>query len=168
MKKFMDRTSRQLRLMIGRCVIQAAQAGGGRVLVSIDGLDGEQATDVEMAEPFGFTGVPLPGGEGVALSLMNSRDRQVVLPMGNRAHRPRDLAGGEVAMFDHLGHKIIIRNDGVEIISPDALRITAPNIAITATSATINDKPIATVDDQVQVTGGSSAGLHPIVTGVGS
>lgn len=161
MNRAMSAMGRRLRLMIGRCVIRAAQADGGRVLVSFDGLDDERATNVEMAEPFGFTAVPLPGGEGVALSLQGGRDRQVVIPMGNRAHRPTDLGGGEAAMFDHLGHKIILRGDGIEIISPDELRITAP-------SATINGKHIATVDDEVEVTGGSSVGRWPIVTGVGS
>lgn len=150
---------RRIQLMIGRCVIKAAEAGGGRVLVTIDGLEGEQSDGLEYAEPWGLTSVPLPGAEGITLAIMGDRSHRAVIPMGDERYRPTDLAPGETAIFDDLGHRIVIRRDGIEIVSPDDIEVTCQNFRI-------NGQPVATVTDLVQVGSGSSAGQWPIITGV--
>jgi phage baseplate assembly protein V len=154
-------------LMIGRAVIRAIKADGGRVLVTLDMLSGETSDGVELAEPFGFTSIPLAGSEAVTLAVMGERGNKIAISMGNRSVRPRDLSAGDSSQFDHRGQQIRIVKDGIKIVSPKKLTISAPEVEIEANSATINGKAIATVDHQVNVEGGSSAGLHPIVTGVG-
>lgn len=160
MNRMLGKLSRRLQLMIGRCIVQAARADGGRVLVAIDGLDGEASDQVEWAEPWGMTSVPLAGAEGVALSVMGERGHRVVLSLGDRNHRPRDLVPGETCLFDDLGNRVEIRRDRIRITAVDQLEITAP-------LARINGQAIATVTDEVNVGAGSSAGRWPIVTGVG-
>lgn len=164
----MSRLSRRVQLMIGRCVLRAIAAGGGRITVGIDGLDGASMDGVELAEPTGLTCVPLDGAEGVALSIMGDGGHQVVIPLGDRRHRPRDLSPGDVSLFDHRGHRIDIVDGRIRITTPDVLEIAAADIEITAQNASINGQRIATVTDLVAVGSGSSAGQWPIVTGVGS
>ncbi|MEM7746073.1 MAG: phage baseplate assembly protein V [Pseudomonadota bacterium] len=156
----LGRISRRLQLMIGRCVIRAIAADGGRVLVSIDGLQDESADALELAEPVWLTALPLDGAEGISLSVMGDGSHRVVLPLGDRRYRPTDLQPGESSRFDDLGHRIDIRRDGIRIVSPDQIEIDAP-------SMTVNGEAVATVTHLVQVGAGSSAGQWPIVTGVG-
>lgn len=153
--------STRLQLMIGRCVIRAVQAGGGRVTVNIEALEGEEAEACEYAEPTGLTSIPLPGSEGLTLSVMGERGNRVIIPMGDRRHRPQDLKPGEVSLFDDQGHRIDILRDRIRITAPDLLEIVTPE-------ATINGDHIATITDKVDVKSGSSKGLWPIVTGVGN
>lgn len=153
--------SRRLSLMIGRAVIRATRADGGRVLVNLDMLSGEAPDDVEFAEPWGLTSVPMAGSEAVTLAVMGERGNKVAISMGDRRHRPRDLEPGESALFDDQGQRIVIGRDGIFITSPKALTINAPE-------ATINGRAIATVGHEVNVQSGSSSGRHPIVTGVGN
>lgn len=158
MSGLVEKLSRRVQLMIGRCVIKAATASGGRVLVTVDALEGETLDGVELAEPYGLTSVPVAGTEGVMLSVMSVRGHPVVIPLGNRSHRPRDLKQGESALFDGAGHQVEIREDRVRIIAPDTIEISAPTV-------TVNGEPVARITDLVEVGAGSSAGLWPIVTG---
>lgn len=166
-RDILAKLSRRIQLMVGRCVIAAAKADGGRVLVNIEGLEDESSDACELAEPWGLTSVPKSGAEGVSLSVMGVRGHRVIVPMGDRRYRPKDTQEGETILFDDLGHQIEIRRDGIVIVSPDKITIGADSIEITASSATINGEAIATVTDEVEVGGGSSAGRWPIVTGVG-
>ena len=167
MKKQLDKLARRMQLMVGRCVLRAVSASGGRVLVGIDGLDGSSMDGIELAEPSGLTCIPLNGAEGIALSVMGDGTHQIIVPLGDRRHRPKDLQPGDSSLFDHRGHRIDIVEGRIRITSPDLLEINAPTIQVTADSATINGQAIATVTDEVDVGSGSSAGRWPIVTGVG-
>ena len=91
---------------------------------------------------------------------MGDGGHQVVLPLGDRRYRPRDLASGDSSLFDHHGHRIDIVERRIRITSPDVLEIHAPR-------AMINGQTIVTVPHEVEVGSGSSAGRWPIVTGVG-
>ena len=175
MSALIEGIRRRMMLLIGRAVIAAVKSDGGRVLVTLTQLDGEAPSEIELAEPWGFTSIPLSGSEAVTLSVMGERGNRVALSLGDRRHRPKDGKQGESFMFDDQQQQIAIRRGGIFIKSPlpisvtsDArVDITAPTVSMTADVATINDRAIATVDDLVNVQGGSSSGLHPIVTGVG-
>jgi len=151
---------RRIMLMIGRAVIAAIKSDGGRVMLTINQLDGETSGEVELAEPWGLTSIPQAGAEVLTLAVMGERGNKVALSLGDRRHRPRDGVPGETIMFDDAGQRVAIKRDHVEITAPKGLIIKAP-------SATINGKAIATVGDEVSVSGGSSSGRHRIVTGVG-
>ncbi len=167
MSKMFERLERRIMLLIGRAIVQAISSDGGRIVIDGSQLKGEASKKVELAESTGFTAVPLPGAELVALSIMGERGNKVAISMGDRRHRPRDLVPGEAAMFDDQVQRIAIRRDHIEVISPKKVIVKSPTIEIEADSATINERAIATVGDLVDVQGGSSAGRHPIVTGVG-
>jgi len=159
---------RRLMLLVGRAVIAAVQSSGGRVTLDLTPmLSDEEGKAVELAEPWGFTSIPLEGAEVVTLSVMGERSNMVAISLGDRRHRPKDGVPGESIAYDEQGQRIAIKRDRIEIISPKPVFVKSPTIAMEADSATINGNAIATVGDFVQVQGGSSAGRHPIVTGVG-
>lgn len=158
---------RRLQLMIGRAVVRAAAADGGRVLVTLDMLDGETSGAVEWAEPWGLTSVPLPGSEALTLAVTGERGNKVALPLGDRRHRPKDAVPGETVIFDDQDQRISVKRSEIHVTTPKRLVIEAPVIQIIAASATINGEAIATVTHEVYVGSGSSQGRWPIVTGVG-
>ena len=159
---------RRLMLLIGRAVIAAVRADGGRVELDLGQLEDEEPRDVELAEPWGFTSIPLPGAEALTLSVMGERGQRVAISMGDRRHRPRDGQPGESILFDDQGQRIGVRRDRLELVTPMKLVIEAGEIEIAAGSLTIGGKAVATIDDLVEIGSGSSAGGWPIVTGVGA
>lgn len=80
---------------------------------------------------------------------------------GNRAFARHDSKNGLMELELPVGGKLRIKI-GASILELDneGLRIITP-------SAKVNDRAIATVGHEVEVTRGSSRGKHPIVTGVG-
>jgi len=159
---------RRLMLLVGRAVIAAVQSSGGRVTLDLTPmLSAEEGKAVELAEPWGFTSIPLPGAEVVTLAVMGERSNMVAISLGDRRHRPKDGVAGETIVFDDQEQRIAIKRDHIEIISPKKVVVTTPELQITADKATINGEAIATVTDLVEVGSGSSAGLWPIKTGVG-
>ena len=151
---------RRISLLIGRAVIRAVKADGGRVLLTLDMLNDETSGAVELAEPWGFTSIPLEGAEAVTLAVMGERGNKVAISLGDRRHRPKDGVPGESILFDDQGQRIAVRRDGIEITAPLGLRIKTP-------SMTVNGKAVSTVDHLVEVGSGSSSGRWPLVTGVG-
>ena len=126
--KTLSAISRRLSLMIGRCVIRAAEASGGRVLVALEGLEDEGGSGCELAEPTSFTSVPPSGAEGVALSIMGERGHRVILSLGDRRFRPRDLTQGEASLFDCAGggNRIDVLKDRIRITAPARIGRPAP------------------------------------------
>lgn len=151
---------RRISLMIGRAVINAVEANGGRVLLTLDMLKDEDSRLVELAEPWGLTSIPLVGAEAVTLAVMGERGNKIAISLGDRRHRPKDGVPGESILFDEQGQRIAIKRDGIEITAPLGLKITTP-------SMTVNGRAVSTVGHEVDVKSGSSSGRWPLVTGVG-
>lgn len=75
---------------------------------------------IEHFEPIGLTGRPLPpdadGGGAEALVLtVGTGDHQVAAVVTDRRHRPTDLVGGEVTLYDDQGQRLFIGRGTVEI-----------------------------------------------------
>lgn len=129
--KLLAPLSRRLRLMASRCVLTLISDVPGIQIVQVKMLDGEIRAGIERMQQYGITSVPLPGAEGVYLSLGGDRDHGVVIADDDRRYRIRSLEGGELAVHtwknqEAHGHRIVFKNDG-------SISVFAKNINVTAT-----------------------------------
>jgi phage baseplate assembly protein V len=143
--------SNRLRLVVGRCTIHRANDASKVQTVQVELLKDEVRDGIERYQNYGFTSVPLPGMEGVAVFVGGDRSNGVVLAIGDRLYRLRDLQPGETAMYDDLGQKVHLTRAGIIAATPlnatvsadgdidltagGKLRLVAPNIEIHATDS---------------------------------
>lgn len=146
--RMLEAAHRRISLAIGRCVLRAAAASGGRVQVEV--LKGELMDAREHLQSYGFSSHPLPGARGVTGSVGGSRNNAVILVLSDPRYRP-ELGAGDAAMHDHRQQIIRLSETGIEIDTPldvtikavqnvtitaaERLRLQAPNIEIAATAA---------------------------------
>lgn len=123
---------RRLQVMVNRAVLKLVDDAGNLQALQIAILADELADDVERVQEYGFTSVPHPGAEGVALAVGGLRDHTIVIATDDRRYRLKGLAGGEVALYDDQGQTVIIHRDRVEITTPKAV-IDATETHITGT-----------------------------------
>jgi len=134
--KVMSPLARSVRLMLTRCVITLTDATKEIQTVQVKALDGEVLGEVQYPQHWGFTSRPLRGSSGILGSLFGSRRQSVLLGSVDARWRPRDLAEGEVCLFDDRGQRIYLRRDKVEVISPLAVVVQSPLVTIDAASST--------------------------------
>lgn len=109
---------RRVMLMVGRCVLLAANDAPGRQEAQVRLLEDELRDGVERFQDYGFTSVPLPGAEGVAVFVGGNRDHGLIVAMDDRRYRIKGLEGGEVALYtcddqDEAGHRIVFKRGGL-------------------------------------------------------
>ena len=88
------------------------------------------------------------------------REHGIIITVDDRRYRLTSLAQGEVAMYDDLGQKIELKRDKIIV--------TAPKVVVVSVDVHLGAEggaKVARIGDKVNVTFGSSAGLHPIVEG---
>lgn len=123
-------------------------------------LAGETRSNVERIQQYGFTAHPLPGSEHLTLFLSGHRNHGITIAVDDRRYRVTGLVQGEVAIYDDQGQTIELKRDKI--------LVTAPKVVVLSDDVHLGDEggpQVARIGDMVQVTGGSSAGLHPIVQG---
>jgi phage baseplate assembly protein V len=76
----------------------------------------EVRDDIERIQEYGFSSVPLPGAEGVALAVGGNRDHLVIVAMDDRRYRPTGQAGGEVSLYNHTGASVALKADGSIVV----------------------------------------------------
>ena len=92
---------------------------------------GEILNNVAFLEPYGFTAKPLPKSETLLLRVGGSKFNNVVLNIGNRSLRFKELKDGEVAMYDNSGNLLHFKNGGnIDFKAAATLNQTAPAINI--------------------------------------
>ncbi|WP_242183075.1 phage baseplate assembly protein [Sphingomonas sp. CARO-RG-8B-R24-01] len=70
---------------------------------------------VQRVTEFGFTSVPPDGTEVIVIRRNGDRGNSIAIATSHRASRPRDLAKGDVAIYDSRGRIIKLTADGIEI-----------------------------------------------------
>lgn len=102
-------------------------------LLQVQILDGEGKDGVELFEPYGLTGFALPGAESVLAFLSGHRNHGIALVQTDRRYRPTDLQPGEVAVFNHEGTRVVLRNGGkVEVLAATQVRIATGKVLVDA------------------------------------
>lgn len=123
---------RRVMLMVGRCVLQAANDAAGIQALQLSGLEGELIEDAERMQDYGFTSVPFPGAEAVLVFPGGLRSHGLVVAVGDRRYRLKGLQEGEVAMYDDQGQKVVLGRAGIRIETSLKVDIEAPEVTVTA------------------------------------
>lgn len=116
MRKMMEPMARRVRLMVGRGVITMVDDAVKEQTVQLGQLKGEVLDAVERYQQYGFTSVPFGGSEGIFVSFGGNRNHTVVIATGDRRFRLKELAPGEVALYDDQGQKVHLkRGNTIEV-----------------------------------------------------
>ena len=146
-----------------RGVLQALTTSTHAPLAILAGRADEVATDVEVAELFGFTSSPPAQTEVIAVPIGGSSAHLVIIGQIDRASRPTDLVPGETRIYcSQAGTQISIRPDGtlhLDTTSGASLLLNASGHAILNGGAA----GVARQGDSVTL----SAALVVWLTGVG-
>jgi len=126
----------------------------------------ETVPDAEHFQPYGFTSVPLPGAEGVALFPAGNRAHPLVLVVADRRYRPTGGAPGQVALHNHVGTLVLLLPDGtVEVRSDSGAASKLPTLAdYEALRAAYNNHThtVATTGSASAQTGTAAAVVSPV------
>lgn len=119
------------RNMVSRAVLALINDAAKLQRVQIAMRADEERGDVERFQDYGFTSVPFPGAEAVALSVGGSRSHMVVIAVEDRRYRLTGLEAGEVAIYTDEGDKILLkRGREIEVTAGTRVTIDAPDTLI--------------------------------------
>jgi phage baseplate assembly protein V len=132
--------SRRIALVVGRGILRLVNDAPNCQRLQSEYLRGEVRESMERIQDYGFTSVPHPGQETLALFVGGDRANGVVIAVNDRTYRLNGLQGGEVALYDDLGQKVHLTRDGVTVETPlnvtlsagKTLRLEAEDIEIHA------------------------------------
>lgn len=158
--KWLQPINRKLRQLVSRAVIKLVNDGLKLQELQIVGLSGETLDGVERFQEYGFTSNPKAGAEAVTLSVGGNRSHTVIVAVDDRRYRLKGLESGEVALYDDLGQKIVLKRDRIEVESPKVV-VISEDISLGGEGGA----KLARVGDLVAVGAGSSAGNWPIISG---
>lgn len=104
--------------LISRVVLSRVDDSKKMQLVQLTALDSETRENVERVQNYGFTSVPKPGAEGVAVFVGGYRDHGLVVAVDDRRYRPTGLQAGEVAVYADSGSRVLLKANGDVEITP--------------------------------------------------
>lgn len=142
----------RIRGMIGRAVLALVNDAAQAQEVQLDLLADESQDGVERLQNYGFTSVPHPGAEAVVACVGGLRSHMIALVVEDRRFRLKNLAAGEVALFDDLGNVVKLGRDRIEITAVSEVRVTAPIAKIVSDDVRLGGdggQPVARVGDSV-------------------
>ena len=130
--RLMSPLARSVGNMLARGTLVLANAASKMQSLQVRILDGEAKDAVEHFEPYGFTSHPHAGAEALLQFFGGDRSHGVAFMVADRRYRLLGLAAGEVALFDDLGTKIVLkRGNIIEITAAAKLRIVTPLLEVT-------------------------------------
>lgn len=132
LEKLIAPLRRRVGLMVGRCVVNLVNDALKMQGVQISLLSDETRDNVERLQNYGFSSNPHPGAEAVAVAVGGSRNHAVVIVCDDRRYRLTGLAEGEVALYDDLGSKIVLkRGNVIEVTAATKVRVVSPLVEMT-------------------------------------
>ncbi len=112
--------------IISRAVLESVDDTMKMQLVKMSLLAGENRSDVERFQNYGFTSVPKPGAEAIAVSVGGNRDHLITLVVDDRRFRLKAMAEGEVAIYTDEGDKIHLKRNGIiQIVASSKVDVDA-------------------------------------------
>lgn len=136
--------------LVSRGYITSSNSASKCQTLQIKMSGGEQKSDIEHIESYGFTSRPLDGAEAVALFLDGDKSHGVILVTGDRRYRVKSLKQGEVAIYTDEGDYIIFnRNNEINVKTKkfivnadDAIELNTKNLVVKASVGTNFDTPL--------------------------
>lgn len=151
MQSALNRVAGRVRLMVGRCILEAINAGTKLQSVQIQVRDGEVRENVEHFQPYGYSSVPHPGAEGISIAVGGSSDHQVVICIDDRRFRLTNLLEGEVALYTDEGDTIVMkRGNRIEVTAATHVKLTTP---LTILTGDLDIGGSVTVDGRIDTAG---------------
>ena len=118
MIRLLESLRRSLRLLVGKCVIEAASKSLDGVNVDFVVLGNERHSGVRLMQHYGFASVPKSGAHGVALFVGGARDDCVLVASQGAPSGIPSLDAGEVALFSEFGQKVVLDKNGDVVVAP--------------------------------------------------
>lgn len=130
LQRFMKPIESRVRLMVGRAIVRLVDDATKAQSVQIELLEGEVQDAVERYQDYGFTSVPHPGAEAVAVAVGGLRSHMIVIKVEDRRYRLTGMEQGEVALFDDLGQMVKLGRERIEIVSENEVKVIAPKVIV--------------------------------------
>lgn len=118
MIRLINELKKAVRLMVGKCIIEAASKEPDGVNADIMLLGNERHYGLRLMQHYGFASVPNADSEGVALFVGGARDNGIVIASQGDASKIPALEKGEVALFSEFGQTIVLKKDGSILATP--------------------------------------------------
>lgn len=163
MRKFYDIIMTTLFNMVRLGVVKRNR-GGQTQTWQIETANGEIVENAKHLEQYGITSRAPEGSETLIFNVQGSRTNNIVLNIGNRKLRFKELNEGEVAIYDDSGNLIHLKNGGnLELNAPQSVTVKTKTAIVLADSVDLGGSGgsgVACINDavEVEVTSGSSAG----------
>lgn len=146
LEKFIAPLKRRVLQSVARALIKTISDDKGLQKLQVELLADEVHSNVDRVQEYGFTSVPLPGAEGVFVSVGGSREHGVIIAIDDRRYRLKNLAPGEVALYTDEGDKIHFQRGGKILVQASAeVKVVAPEVKAECTNATVTASNNATV-----------------------
>lgn len=142
MAKLLAPVKRRVALLASRVKLALVDDAAPIQAVQVEGLAEEVMDGAERFQNYGFTSHPLPGAEGIVLSLGGHRSHAVLIVADDRRYRIA-LEAGEVALYSDEGDSVVLRRGRVVEINTETLRVNA------STAVELNT-PLVTTTGQVR------------------
>lgn len=146
----------RIRHLVGRGVVTLVDDSKREQELQMSVLADETLEHVERPQPYGFTSHPHPGAEHYSLFHGGIRAHGLVFCVGDRRYRLKDLAPGEVAMFDDLGNKVWLKRTGIRVEAVARVDVVAPIIRLEAATRIELAAPIISIEGNLEA--GSAGG----------
>lgn len=110
--------ARRVRLMVGRCVLEAVDDSTKMQAVKVHVLEGVVRDEVEHFQPGGITHVAPKGAEALLLSVGGTSDHGIAILASDRTKRPMGLQPGETKVYAVDGGYLFLQQDGSASLVP--------------------------------------------------
>ena len=110
---------RRLNNIVSRAVVGLVDDNKKMQEIQVAVLAAEIQDEVERMQDYGFSSVPLPGAEALMVYVGGIRDHGVAVKVDDRNFRPTGGTPGSSCIYDSLGNKFALENDGVgKVVAP--------------------------------------------------
>lgn len=129
----MNRLTRILRPIVKRldgiarrAIIRAVKDSELLQELQLTVMDGDVRSGVKRYGHFGLSYSPPVGTECVVLNLGGRREQSVVIATENGSYRIRNLASGDLCIYDARGNKVHLKSDEIAVEHSVKVQITSP------------------------------------------
>lgn len=133
--------SRRIRMGITRAVLKLVNDKTGIQTAQISLFQNETKSNIERMQEYGFSSVPLPDCEGVAVFVGGTRDHGVIVATDDSRYRIKNQSPGEVAIYTDEGSSIKLKRGKIIEINGDDVIINANNFTVNAANHATFETP---------------------------
>ncbi|MBS4773437.1 MAG: phage baseplate assembly protein [Proteobacteria bacterium] len=136
LRKFIEQSSREQQENLAAAIrfgIVKLIEDGKTQHCQVKTAGGEVINEVAFLEPYGFTSKPRSKSETLVFNVNANPGNNVVLNIGNRELRFKELKDGEVAMYDAAGNLLHFKNNGnIELKAAGEVKVKANKAVVDA------------------------------------